>query len=340
MSKQITIIGSGIAGMEAAAKFSEMGYSVILIEKENKMGGHVSKWHNVFPDYKPAKEIISKLKSTLTKNIKVFYETEIENVVALDGKYYLQLSNSQNIESEVVLITTGFELFNASKKEEYGFGIYENVITSANLEEKFNSGRPIKTSRDATPKRVAFIHCVGSRDEKAGNKYCSKVCCANAVKLAIETKQLLPDAEIYSFYMDLRMFDRYFEDLYFEAQSKYGIRFIRGRLSEACENPDGTIILKAEDTLSGKPLKMTVDMAVLMVGFTSSVKTIDLAAKFGISVDNDKFIKPLDNHLNLNITNQPGIFVAGACTGPKSIAETLADARSAAIQVINYLQSN
>ena len=340
MSKKVTIIGAGIAGMESAGKLSEMGIEVTLLEKEKSLGGHVNNWHKVFPDYSSAKEIISKLKTEIDKNVTVLYETEIKEVINLNGKYILQLVNHRNIESDAIIITTGFDIFDASRKEEYGFGIYENVITSANMEEKFSLGKPIKTSRGLTPKRVAFIHCVGSRDEKVGNKYCSKVCCANAVKQAIETKQLLPEAEVYSFYMDLRMFDRYFEDLYFEAQSKYGIRFIRGRLSEACENPDGTIILKAEDTLSGKPIKMTVDMAVLMVGFTARANTNELTSLFGISVDTDKFIKTVDNHLNLNITNQKGIFVAGACTGPKSIAETLADARSAAIQTMNYLQNN
>ncbi|NJO70443.1 MAG: CoB--CoM heterodisulfide reductase iron-sulfur subunit A family protein, partial [Bacteroidetes bacterium] len=102
-----------------------------------------------------------------------------------------------------------------------------------------------------TPQRIGIVHCVGSRDEKAGNTYCSKVCCVTGVKQAIELKEQLPSSEIFNFYMDLRMYDRYFEDLYKEAQVKHHVQFIRGRLSEAFENPDGTVMIKIEDTLWG-----------------------------------------------------------------------------------------
>ena len=103
--------------------------------------------------------------------------------------------------------------------------------------------------------------------KKSETPNCSKVCCATGVKQALELKERLPDTEIYCFYMDLRMYERYFEDLYLEAQQKWGVNFIRGRLSEACENPDGTILVKVEDTLAGKPLKMSLDLMVLLGWF-------------------------------------------------------------------------
>ncbi len=123
------------------------------------------------------------------------------------------------------------------------------------------------------PQRIGFIHCVGSRDEKVGNLHCSKVCCVTAVKQAIEVKEMLPHAEIFLFYMDLRMFGRHFEELYKEAQQKYGIQFIRARLSEAFENPDGSLQIRIEDTLLAKPMKMTLDLLVLMVGIQPDKKT-------------------------------------------------------------------
>ena len=128
-----------------------------------------------------------------------------------------------------------------------------------------------KPHRIQYPKKIGFVHCVGSRDEKAGNRQCSKVCCATAVKQACEIKEKFPNSTVYCFYMDLRMFGRNYEDMYLEAQKKYGIIFVRGRVSEVSEKQDGTLLIKAEDTLSGKPLRVSLDLLVLMAGMQSSL---------------------------------------------------------------------
>ena len=106
------------------------------------------------------------------------------------------------------------------------------------------------------------------------------------------------------------------------------------------ENQDGSIILKAEDTLLSKPIKLTVDLVVLLVGMVSSKGTHEISERIGISSDKDNFLKTLDNNSRLNFTSREGIYTCGTCTGPKSISETLADARSAVIQVANYLRYN
>jgi len=338
--KKIAVIGGGIAGMEAAGQLAAMGLEVSLLEKGNILGGHVANWHHLFPDGKLAKEIIAQLKSGVQDKVDIHFGAEVYKLQKSNNYFTLNLTDGQNIEADAILVATGFDLFDASKKEEYGYSIYDNVLTSADLEEKFNSGKVLKTSNGAIPHKIAFIHCVGSRDEKVGNTYCSKVCCITAVKQAIEVKKIIPEVEVYCFYMDLRFFDRYFEDTYFEAQTKYGIQFIRGRLSEASEDMNGAIILKAEDTLIGKPLKLTVDMVVLMVGKVSSTGTQELSKRLSIQLDEDRFIKTLDSHTLFNFSNKEGIFVAGTCTGPKTITETIADARSAAMQAASYLRNN
>jgi heterodisulfide reductase subunit A2 len=338
--KKVAIIGGGIAGMETAGQLAGMGFDVDLVEKGNVLGGHVNNWHHLFPDNKPAKDIIQELKSVIQNNVTFHFGAEVHKVEKANGTFKINLTDGENISSNAIVVATGYDLFDASRKEEYGYGIYNNVITSADLEKKFASDKTIKTFNNEVPKRIAFIHCVGSRDEKVGNKYCSKVCCITGVKQAIEIAKLAPDAEIFSFYMDLRMYDRYFEDIYYEAQTKYKIKFIRGRLSEACENPDHSLILKAEDTLSGRPIKMTVDMMVLLVGFTGSKGSGNSAISLKLSLDSDKFLKSIDNHTKSNFSNFEGIFFAGACTGPKSVVETLSDARSAAVQTFKYLNIN
>jgi heterodisulfide reductase subunit A len=256
-----------------------------------------------------------------------------------DGqRFRIWLSDGQGVTASAILLATGFQLFDARRKEEYGYGIYDNVITSAELEKMFAEGK-VATRKGGRPQRVAFIHCVGSRDEKVNHRYCSKACCATAVKQACEIKQIYPDSEVYCFYMDLRMFDRYFEDMYLDAQTKHGVIFVRGRLSEAAESIDGRVVIKAEDTLMGKQLKISVDMVVLMAGMEAPEKTEDLASSMKIAIGKDGFLIPADEFLQTNHTRQKGIFVAGTCTGPKTIPETLADARGAVTEIVKHLKT-
>lgn len=337
---RIAVIGAGIAGMEAALRLSEMNFEVDIIERSLAIGGKVNKWHMLFPDFSPAQLLIEQLKNKIRDRVNIFLGTEVVRVEQQNRKYTLHFADETIVSVDAIIIATGFELFPASRKEEYGYSIYSNVITSAELEEMFQSEQPICTRSHHPIQRIAFIHCVGSRDDKIGNRYCSKVCCVTAVKQAIETARRNPDAEIYLFYMDLRMFDRHFEDLYFQAQTQYGIRFIRGRLSEVSEKSDSRLYLKLEDTLLGKPLRLTTDMLVLMVGMEPAENTPQLANLLNVPVGNDKFFLPQNFHQHKNITGQPGIFLAGCASGPKSIGETLADARSAALEVYSYLNSS
>jgi heterodisulfide reductase subunit A len=334
------VIGGGVAGMESAARLSEFGFRVTLIEKKEELGGHVKKWDFLFPDHKPAYEIINALRPDVEDMAEIKFFCDVQSVKSANSSFDIQLSTGEELRADVILLTTGFDLFDARKKEEYGYGIYENVITSAELEEMFMNKIPIRTAAGKIPRRVGFVHCVGSRDEKVGNEYCSKVCCVTGVKQSMKMKEALPNSEVFCFYMDLRMFGRYFENLYRDAQERHGIQFIRGRLSEASENFDQRIIVKLEDTLAGRPLKMTVDLLILLTGFVPSPGTRKMIEMLNLKSGDDHFIKPVDEHLKRNYTNIPGVFIAGASGGPKCIAETITDARAASIEIAAYLRKN
>ncbi len=336
MQKNITIIGGGVAGMESAKILSEKGFQITLVEATNQAGGNVTSWDRLFPNKRKASEVYQPMLANAGKDYRIIYGEKIQSLNKNKQQYSLHLTSGEILKADAVLIATGFKLFNAFRKEEYGYGIYDNVITSSDLERMMHQGK-IQTTKGESPKRVAFVHCVGSRDEKVGNTYCSKVCCATAVKQATEVKELLPEAEVYCLYMDLRMYDRYFEDLYREAQEKFGVNFIRGRLSEAAENHEGRIVIKTEDTLIGKPIKFSVDLLVLMVGMEAAEQSSDLATLFHIRKGDDQFFVPQDEHVNFNTTQQKGVFLSGTCKGPKNIAETLADSRSACEAIVNYL---
>ncbi len=332
--KTVAIIGGGVAGIEAATKLSELGYLVNLYEKEPAIGGHTAQWDRLFPNQRLASEVINSITTSL-KGVNVNCLSKIEEISRKNGAFEIITKGETHL-ADAVVIATGFELFPAEQKEEYGYGIFENIITSADLEKMFkDKGKPAMVNGN-NPSRIAFIHCVGSRDEKVNRPYCSKVCCVTAVKQAIEVKESLPRCEVYCFYMDLRMFGPGYEDLYKRAQH-LGVNFIRGRLSETSETKERKVLIKAEDTLLSKPIKISVDMVVLMVGMSPVAKNSKLLDSLSLMPNNDGFIQVNDYHTEPTKSGVEGVFLAGACTGPNNITDSINAARSAVIGVHNYL---
>ena len=336
MKETVLVVGGGIAGMETAVQLKSLGLSPVIVEKKGSLGGHVAQWNRLFPDMTPANKVLEPYDEAL-KEVDIYTDTEIASINYLQKGYTVVLSNGKNLRCKAVVLATGFKLFEAEKKEEYGYGIYDRVITNRDLENWFNTRSDERVP--AKPAAIGFVHCVGSRDVKAGNSQCSKVCCITAIKQAIEMKELFPDAEIYCFYMDLRLFGKKYEDFYINAQRDYGIHFIRGRVSEVAETIDGRVQVKAEDTLSGKPVKVKLDLLILMSGIICHRGNHDLARSVSLPVDEDGFFRSLDNIAGVTRTDRKGLFLAGTCTGPKTIPETLAEARSAALNVYEYLKA-
>lgn len=333
MKNNILIVGGGPAGLEAGANLRRLGYNVILVERSNTLGGHLSKWDRLFPEGTPASSALDSLLANM-EGVNCFTDTEIQSINRLGKSYSVVLSNGISVLADAVLLSTGFDLFGAEKKEEYGYGIYDHVITNADLERYFKTG---EDPRIVSPKKIGFVHCVGSRDEKSGCRSCSKVCCATAVKQACEVKAAFPDSQVYCFYMDLRLFGRHYEDMYLKAQKEYDVRFIRGRVAEVSENLDGSLAIKAEDTVSSKPLKISLDLLVLMSGMRPAVSGQRIGEMLGSKIEADGYFKVQDGITAQQRSPLPGLFFAGASTGPKTLPDTLADARGAATQIDRYL---
>jgi heterodisulfide reductase subunit A len=340
MNKHIIVIGGGVAGMEAAGQLANEGFTVSLVEKEKETGGHLNDWYKLFPERRSSSEVWNYLeKKASSKNIRILTETIIEKLHSNKDGFLLLTGNGTELKADAIVVATGFDLFKSSRKEEYGYGIYDNVITSKDLETMFRKGN-ITLSNGNTPKTIGFVHCVGSRDEKVGNFYCSKLCCVTAVKQAIEVREHLPESKVFCFYMDMRMGGAYYEELYREAQEIWGVNFIRGKVSEASESIDNRLVIKVEDTLAGRPLKMELDMMVLMAGMEMSEGGNKIAKQIGLKTGENRFFSPIDNHYANNISNVKGIFYAGTCTAPMNITETISHARSAVSEVINYFNNN
>jgi len=339
MSKTVAVIGGGVAGLAASAALNQLGYRVMLYEKEPSPGGNVRNWDRLFPSGRHAEEVLAELESSVSGNTEILSGTTVTSVSFGNGNFQLQTSTDRVGVADAVLLATGFELFDAKRKEEYGYGIFENVITSADLEKMFAlHGKPLMAD-GSEPGKVAFIHCVGSRDEKVNKPYCSKVCCVTAVKQAVEVREALPGCEVFNFYMDLRMFGSGYEQLYKEAQVK-GVNFIRGRLSEANENRQRQVIIKAEDTLASKPLQLTVDLVVLMAGMSPPAGSLNILRSLGLKENQDGFADIANAHTGSTLTAVKGVFVAGTCTGPAKITESVNGAKAAALEIHRYLSSD
>ena len=334
MKRHVIVIGGGVAGMQCAAELATQDINVTLIEKDSDIGGKVRGWHKLFPTFTPADEVLSGLrhKMAITSNITIKTGCQATKITP----HKVTLSSGEEFSCDAVVIATGYTLFDARIKEEYGYGIYDNVITSADLEEMFNKG-DVRMKDGSTPRRIAILHCVGSRDEKVCQRHCSKVCCVTGVKQAIELKQLYPAADVFNFYMDIRMFGPGYEEMYREAQQQYNVHFVRGRISEVSPNIDNRLQIKAEDTLTGRPLKIGVDMLVLLIGMRSNDLNVSLQDDSGLRRQDSGFMQAKDSFLHNTESNVEGIFYAGAITAPKNVAEALNDGATAALSVKAWL---
>lgn len=341
--KQIAILGAGPAGIEAASLLASLGHPVTLYEKESEPLGNITDKAFLFPNFADAQEVAATMRAKLDNpNITLRCNTEVTQLLPS----YIAGFQEENLTGtpvwkvndelyDIVLLATGYTPFDAHRKEELGYGIYPGVHTSLEMEKMIREKRIINSVGDS-PKRIVFLQCVGSRDEKSGNHYCSKLCCVTAVKQAIEAKKQLPDCEVYVFYMDLRMWGQGFEEMYRTAQQDYGVNFIRGRISEAGGTFDGRVQIKAEDTLLGRPMKMTSDLLVLMVGMEASKGTRELAIQCRICGEYG-FAQSKDPHLHDCQSDAPGLYVAGACKRPMTLTDSINDGRSAAYEILTSL---
>jgi heterodisulfide reductase subunit A2 len=241
------------------------------------------------------------------------------------------------VEKEVgsIIIATGYDLFDPHLLPQYGYGDYENVMTNLQFERLASPSGPTRGEvwlKDSTlPKAIAFLHCIGSRDENT-NLYCSRICCMASMKQAHLAKEKT-GAEIYEFYIDINAFGKGYQEFYKRVREE-GIYFIRGKGSEVFKR-DGRLVVAAEDTMLGTPLEISVDMVVLGTGLAARYDAERVAHVFGISQSADRFFMEAHPKLRPVSTNVDGIFLAGCCQGPKDIPDTVAQASAAAAEAIS-----
>ncbi len=251
-----------------------------------------------------------------------------------------QKETMQEIEVGSIILATGFKTFDAARNAYYGYGRFSNVYTSLEVERLINAAGPTGGAvilRDGTrPKTVGIIHCVGSRDHNT-NRWCSKVCCMYSLKLAHLIKER-SGAEVFNFYIDMRTPGKGYEEFYDRLLDE-GVHFVRGRVAEVSDwaahpSEEGKLVIRAEDTLAGFVRRIPVDMVVLSVGLEPQADANEVRRLFNISCSSEGWF--LERHPKLApvSTFTDGVFIAGACQGPKDIPDAVAQAGAAAAEAM------
>jgi heterodisulfide reductase subunit A len=249
----------------------------------------------------------------------------------------------EEIEVGSIIVATGFDPLDPAPMKQYGYGQYANVFTNLEFERLSNATGPTGgklLKRDSNdrfkftepPKSVAILHCIGSRDVNY-HEYCSRTCCMYALKYAHLIKDKCGhDTEVYNFYIDMRCFGKGYEEFYKRVQTE-GVRMVRGKASRVAEN-NGTLMVTAEDTLSDRMIEVPVEMVILCTAMEARSDANAVSRTFGISIGGDGFFQEEHPKLEPVSTPSSGVFLAGACQGPKDIPDTVAQAKGAAAEAL------
>lgn len=246
-----------------------------------------------------------------------------------DAIDFKQIEEEKELNIGSIILTPGCDKFDAKIKSEYGYSRFKNVITSIELERILSASGPfqghvIRPSDKKEPRTIAFIQCIGSRDDMCGNNYCSSVCCTYATKEAIIAKEHLENVHTHIFYIDMRAYGKGFQEYYDKAKNDYGVKYTRCRVSHVEEIENSKNLKIIYETEIGELKKEEFDLVVLSVGLKPSKKDMELAEKFGIKMNKYGFcdtsiLSPLE-------TSKEGIFVAGTFQAPKDIPDSVSQA--------------
>jgi len=252
------------------------------------------------------------------------------------------VEREEEIEVGTVVLATGFRDLDPSPLKQYGYGRLANVLTSMEFERMNNAagstnGKVVMTNGQE-PRSIAILHCIGSRDENS-HPYCSRVCCMYALKFAHLVKEKT-SAEVYQLYIDLRAFGKGYEEFYQRILTE-GVNIIRGKGAEVVSaqpgDPAGKLLVRFEDTLAGRFRELTVDMVVLCTALEANGDAKETGRRFGVSVGADGFY--IERHPKLGPVSTPtdGVFIAGACQGPKDIPDAVAQGAATAALAMSLM---
>ncbi len=424
LSYDTLVIGGGIAGEEASLNLADMGFRVLLVEKDYSIGGKMIHLSKVFPTLDCAACISTpKMSETVRHpNITVMTHCEVKDLARVDGQYrgvvvkkpryvveddctgcqlcedacpvsvrdqyqydlvgrkavYIPFSVASPriatididnctlcgacekvcpadaidftqkeihvpVTAKSVVIATGYRLFDAENKKQYGYGKFKNVVHAMHMERQLVPTRPfnsvLRPGDGKMPDNIAYLLCTGSRDHTMGNPLCSQVCCMYSIKQAQLTMGALPMADITIYYMDIRAFGKGFQEFYEQARGM-GVEFVKSRVARITEKENGNLILHYEDIENGgKPSQAEHDLVVLSVGLLPNTSFLDAFDSVKPATNAYDYVELSDELIHPSRTSMDGVFVAGTASGPMDIPDAILSASNASAETAKYLKS-
>jgi len=339
----VAVIGAGIGGMRSAIALADMGTEVFLIEKESSVGGHSAQWGSLFTTNIEGKELVANLLSEVKKrpNIKLFTDAELIEKKGSIGNFDIKIKRGNDILSlrtGAFVVNTGFDSYEP-KKGEYGFGESESIITLPEFKKLIDTSEPGSlVFKGKTIRKIAYIYCVGSRqDEDGNNKYCSRFCCTAAIHSSILVKNKFKNIFNFHFNRGVRTYGK--QELLYEESSKNGDIYLQFSLDNIpqIEQKGSKTFIKVKDILTaGKELETDADLVVLVTGMVPR-KNDDLEHLLKIPVGRDGFFNEIHMKLRPVETVIDGVLIAGTCQSPKNILETLNSSMAAAAKANSLL---
>jgi len=250
----------------------------------------------------------------------------------------------QTIEVKSVIISTGFNLFDAHRKPTYGYGKFPNVITAMQMDRILAPTRPynhvIRPSDGKAPDNIAYVLCAGSRDCIIGNPICSRVCCMYSIKQAQLIMGSLPLADVTIYYIDIRAFGKGYDEFYEQAKAM-GVYFVKGRVAQINEMDDGNLDLRYESIDGDGGLKQAEhDLVILSTGFSPNIDFLQMFKNGNLEADPQAYVREIDEDINPGKTSINGVFVAGAASAPRDIPDSILHAGAAVAQTAAYIERN
>jgi len=419
-SREILIVGGGIAGITAALELGYLGFKVHLVEREPSIGGNMAKLTKVFPTLDCAQCILTPRMAEVGRNpnVRLLTYSEVQDVSGRPGNYEVKVfmkprgvdtekcrscgvcakvcpvttidkynqglserkaayidfpqavpsayvidfdactkclkceqlcpSKAINLEDKgktidlkvgAVIMSTGYELYDANMLKTYGYGVHKDVITMMDLERLTSASGPtegyIKRADGSDVKKIAIVLCAGSRD-KNHIPYCSRICCMYSLKQAFVLKKML-GIDVHIYYIDIRATGKGYEELYWRDEEA-GVIFTKGRVAEIWKNKNGKLIVLAEDTLMGEVKEEEFDMVALATPMVPPTGLKELAGKMKLSLGEEGFIQEKHPKLDPVDSLKTGVFAGGCALSPKDVRDTVSDALAAAAKASLFLK--